>query len=307
MARQSIDGVLLLDKPAGMSSAQALARAKRALNAVKAGHTGTLDPLATGLLPLCFGEATKFAGDLLEAAKTYEARILLGATTTTGDSEGEVLERRDVIVTAQGVEAALARFRGEIEQVPPMYSALKRDGRPLYDYARRGETVHRESRQVVIHELVLLRTGEETVDVRVACSKGTYVRTLAEDIGAALGCGAHLVALRRTQVGELTLDDAVALEALEAEPFTQRVARLQRADRLIQGLPVVHLSAELARRFCQGQRLVMEHGASLGEVRVYAASARGDVLLGVAELGSDLVLRPKRIIVLAEPLDLVAP
>ena len=214
--RDLVDGVLLLDKPVGLSSNDALIKAKRVLNAKKAGHTGTLDPFATGLLPLCFGEATKFSQDLLEADKTYEATVHLGIMTTTGDTEGETIEERAVDVTVGAIEAALARFRGPIFQVPPMYSALKRDGKPLYHYARQGIELEREPRTVTIHSLTLVACDGMTAELDVACSKGTYIRTLAEDIGRALGCFAHLTALRRTQVGPFSLQGAVTLEALQA-------------------------------------------------------------------------------------------
>lgn len=208
--------MLLLDKPAGMSSNAALQKAKWLFNAAKAGHTGTLDPMATGLLLLCFGKATKFAGALLDADKAYRATVQLGVTTDTADAEGRVLETRPVEVSQARAQEALARFTGEIEQVPPMYSALKRDGKPLYKYAREGIEVERAPRRVTIHELRLLSWQEDRFDIEVACSKGTYVRTLAADIGAALGCGAHLSALRRTRIGRFDVSDAITLAALEA-------------------------------------------------------------------------------------------
>src|SRR5471032_2970792 len=204
--RRALDGVLLLDKPLGLSSNDALIRAKGMYRVKKAGHTGTLDPLATGLLPLCFGEATKFSQDLLEADKTYEATMRLGIRTTTGDAEGEAIDTREVTCDEAAVRAALPKFLGEITQVPPMYSALKRDGKPLYEYARAGQTVEREGRNVTIHALDLIACALPDVTFRVTCSKGTYVRTLAEDIGETLGCGAHLVALRQIGVGVLTLE-----------------------------------------------------------------------------------------------------
>ncbi|WP_347328738.1 tRNA pseudouridine(55) synthase TruB, partial [Ralstonia pseudosolanacearum] len=236
--RRDVHGVLLLDKPIGWSSNDALIRAKRLLWAKKAGHTGTLDPLATGLLPLCFGEATKFSQDLLEADKTYEAVVRLGIRTSTADAEGEVLSERPVAVTPEQLRAAIGRFVGEIDQVPPMHSALKKDGKPLYEYARAGQTVERAARRVTIRAIDVLATDLDaaapTVTLRVCCSKGTYIRTLGEDLGEALGCGAHLVALRRTQVGSLTLDGAVTLEALEAASEDQRAALLAPVDALLQ-------------------------------------------------------------------------
>src|ERR1700761_4134832 len=267
--RRALDGVLLLDKPIGLSSNDALIRVKRLYLAKKAGHTGTLDPPATGWLPLCFGEATKFSQDLLEADKTYEATMRLGIRTATGDAEGEAIETREVTCDEPAVLAAMARFRGEIVQVPPMYSALKRDGKPLYEYARAGQVVEREGRQVTIHALEMLACALPDVTFRVTCSKGTYVRTLAEDIGEALGCGAHLVALRRTGVGALTLEHAVTLDALsDAEP-QQRDAWLQPVDALLTSFPPVQLDAEATRRFLHGQRLRLVE-LSIGDAALHA-------------------------------------
>ncbi|AFQ48350.1 tRNA pseudouridine(55) synthase TruB [Burkholderia cepacia] len=297
--RRALDGVLLLDKPIGLSSNDALIRAKRLLLAKKAGHTGTLDPLASGLLPLCFGEATKFSQDLLDADKTYEATMRLGVRTTTGDAEGDVLDARAVECDRAAVEAALARFTGEIVQVPPMYSALKRDGKPLYEYARAGQTVEREGRNVTIHALDLLACELPDVTFRVTCSKGTYVRTLAEDIGEALGCGAHLTMLRRTGVGALTLEHAVTLDALSDADETARDAWLQPVDALLSTFPLVRLDEASAKRFLHGQRLPLSAldpiDATEGErVRVYDAAR----LLGVARKANG-VLAPERLVVTA--------
>jgi tRNA pseudouridine55 synthase len=299
IARRALDGVLLLDKPLGLSSNDALIRAKRLYLAKKAGHTGTLDPLATGLLPLCFGEATKFSQDLLEADKTYEATMRLGIRTTTGDAEGEAVETRAVTCDEAAIHAALAAFRGEITQVPPMYSALKRDGKPLYEYARAGQTVEREGRQVTIHLCELIACALPDVSFRVTCSKGTYVRTLAEDMGEMLRCGGHLVALRRTGVGALTLEHAVTLDALSDAGQTERDGWLQPLDTLLSTFPEVHLDAEATRRFLHGQRLKLSEVsvAPLGEgrVRVYGEDRR---LLGVAKAGEG-VLSPERLVVSA--------
>ncbi|MBN3849045.1 tRNA pseudouridine(55) synthase TruB [Paraburkholderia sp. Ac-20342] len=297
--RRALDGVLLLDKPIGLSSNDALIRAKRLYLAKKAGHTGTLDPLATGLLPLCFGEATKFSQDLLEADKTYEATMRLGIRTTTGDAEGEALDTRAVTCDEAAVRVALARFIGDIVQVPPMYSALKRDGKPLYEYARAGQTVAREGRQVMIHALELIACALPDVTFRVTCSKGTYVRTLAEDIGEALGCGAHLVALRRTGAGALTLEHAVTLDALSDATQAERDGWLQPVDALLSTFPEVHLNEDDTRRFLHGQRLKLSSltigadAANAPRVRVYAAQGR---LLGVAKQGEG-VLAPERLVV----------
>ncbi|SEA83911.1 tRNA pseudouridine(55) synthase TruB [Paraburkholderia sartisoli] len=299
--RRALDGVLLLDKPIGLSSNDALIRAKRLYLAKKAGHTGTLDPLASGLLPLCFGEATKFSQDLLEADKTYEATMRLGVRTTTGDAEGEAAETREVSCDEAAVIDAMARFRGDIVQIPPMYSALKRDGKPLYEYARAGQVIEREGRQVTIHVLELIACALPDVTFRVTCSKGTYVRTLAEDIGEALGCGAHLVALRRTGVGALTLEHAVTLDGLSDATESARDAWLQPVDALLSTFPEVQLDAEAARRFLHGQRLRLDELAISQDVLKQSPRMRvyGDGrLLGVAKAG-DGVLAPERLIVSA--------
>jgi tRNA pseudouridine55 synthase len=293
--RDPVDGVLLLDKPVGLSSNDALIRAKRVMNAKKAGHTGTLDPFATGLLPLCFGEATKFSQDLLEADKTYDATVHLGIMTNTGDTEGETIETRAVDVTLEQIEAALARFRGPILQVPPMYSALKRDGKALYEYAREGITLEREARPVTIHGLELIGYEAPMLKIRVTCSKGTYVRVLGEDIGAALGCGAHLNALRRIQVGALTAETMITLDALQAH--AEPLSLLAPVDALLSSFPSVELTPELAKRFLNGQRLALGKEAvmvpqALGRVRVYHEGK----LLGTANLQEYAILAPERLI-----------
>jgi tRNA pseudouridine55 synthase len=293
--RDLVDGVLLIDKPVGLSSNDALTKVKRIVNAKKAGHTGTLDPFATGLLPLCFGEATKFSQDLLEADKTYLATVHLGIVTTTGDTEGDVLATRDVDVTAAQIDAALARFRGPILQVPPMYSALKRDGKALYEYAREGVVLEREARPVVIHELELIAYAAPYLTIRVTCSKGTYVRVLGEDIGALLGCGAHLSALRRVQVGTLTTANMVTLEELQAHE--NPLSLLAPVDALLSTFPRIDLTAELEKRFLNGQRLALGKEAvtvphEQGRVRVYAEGR----LLGTAILQEYAILAPERLI-----------
>jgi tRNA pseudouridine55 synthase len=297
--RVPVHGVLLLDKAAGHSSNDALIKAKRLLNAKKAGHTGTLDPFATGLLPLCFGEATKFAQDLLDADKTYETVVHLGVTTDTGDTEGGVLESREVDVTVQQVANVLEKFRGEINQIPPMYSALKRDGKPLYEYARAGIVLEREQRRVTIHLLELLEYQAPYLRLRVTCSKGTYIRVLGEDIGAALGCGAHLRMLRRTQVGNLSLSKGLTLDALAATPESERQQQLAPVDALLSLFPAVELSETLAKRFLHGQRLALgkegvTYPAEQGRVRIYRSSDKR--LLGTAQLMEYGVLAPERLI-----------
>lgn len=289
--RRKVDGVLLLDKPLGMSSNAALQKARWLFNAEKGGHTGTLDPLATGLLPLCFGEATKFAGELLDAGKTYLATVRLGIVTDTADAEGRVLATHPVAVTEAEVRAMLPRFTGEISQVPPMHSALKRDGTPLYELARQGIEVERAPRQVTIYSLELLEWRGETFDLAVACSKGTYVRTLAADIGAALGCGAHLAALRRTRVGSLDLAAAVTLERIEATPLQERDSLLQPPDTLLAALPVAMLNDTEAARLLHGQAVRWQGEPS---ARVRLVGPQG--FIGVGSYAADGWLQAKRLI-----------
>lgn len=294
LPRRAVHGVLLLDKPQGLSSNDALQKAKRLYRAEKAGHTGTLDPLATGLLPLCFGAATKFSQVSLDADKHYRARLKLGVRTTTADAEGEVLEVRPVQVTRDGVLAACVRFVGDIEQVPPMHSALKRDGRALYEYARAGIEVEREARRVTIHGIDMLEWQHDEVEIDVRCSKGTYIRTLAEDIGEALGCGAHLIALRRTGSGPLTLQDAVTLAQLESMSEAERDALLRPVDDLLGEWPMVRLEADDAGRFLSGMRRRISH-VDAPQVRVYGpqpAAFLGSASIKAGELISTRLLSP---------------
>jgi tRNA pseudouridine55 synthase len=256
--RRPVHGVLLLDKPLGPSSNQALQKAKWLLRAEKAGHTGTLDPLASGVLPLCFGAATKFSQLHLDADKTYETVIRLGIQTSTGDAEGEVLQTRPVQCSVGQLVETLDRFMGPIRQVPPMHSALKKDGKPLYEYAREGHSVERQEREVVIHDLDLLEwqlEGEAPfVRLRVHCSKGTYIRTLGEDIGAALGCGGHLSLLKRVATGPFDLSQCLSLDQLEAMDEAARLAALRPIDCLLTGHIPVTLDADNAGRFLSGLR-----------------------------------------------------
>ena len=270
MARtyRPLDGVLLFDKPLELSSNTALQKVRRLFQAEKAGHTGTLDPLATGLLPICFGEATKFSNALLDADKTYRALLRLGQTTTTGDAEGEILSERPVGVMQSDVDIVLAKFRGEIQQLPPMHSALKHKGKPLYEYIRKGETIERELRNVVIHELVLHRFSGNEMDITVRCSKGTYIRTLAEDIGAALGCGAHLIGLRRTAIAHFDLKDAYSWQQLEAMSESERVACVLPLESLMPDMPRLQLDAVQIKRLAQGQRLGLDTGLPDGKVNL---------------------------------------
>jgi tRNA pseudouridine55 synthase len=261
--RRPVHGVLLLDKPIGLSSNQALQKAKWLLRAEKAGHTGTLDPLATGVLPLCFGAATKFSQMHLDADKAYVADVRLGVTTTTADAEGEVISTQAVPMLDQtALDAVASRFIGDIDQVPPMYSALKRDGKPLYEYAREGVTLEREPRRVRILDLQLSLTDDPaTIRLRVTCTKGTYVRTLGEDVGAAIGCGAHLVSLRRTKTGGFSLDDQramhkpVSLVDLEAMDEDARLQALLPVESLLPHVATVTLASHDAGRFLSGVRL----------------------------------------------------
>ncbi|MDR0717567.1 MAG: tRNA pseudouridine(55) synthase TruB [Azoarcus sp.] len=294
-SRRAIDGVLLLDKPSGMTSNAALQSARRLLGARKAGHGGTLDPLASGLLPLTFGEATKFTQMLLDADKVYEAGVRLGIETDSGDAEGKVLATRPVAVDEAGLRQTLARFTGEIEQIPPMYSALKRDGKPLYEYARAGIEIERAPRRVTISELSLLAFEGERFVIRVACGKGAYIRALAMDIGAALGCGAHLDALRRTRAGAFDLTASVTLEKLETVPAAQRDALLAPVDTLAAAFPRLDLDAAAARQILQGQPLrpARQNGENPGDrVRLYGPGG----FLGLGQWKEDGRLWPKRLV-----------
>ena len=252
--RKPLHGVLLLDKPLGWTSNDALQKAKGMLRAEKGGHTGTLDPLATGLLPLCFGAATKFSQVSLDADKRYTATLRLGQRTTTGDREGEVIAEGPPPTERAAIEAACRRFTGEILQTPPMHSALKHEGKALYEYARAGVEIERPARAVTIHSIDILEWHAECLVLDVSCSKGTYIRTLAEDIGQALGCGAHLSALRRTGSGPLRVEDALTLEALQALGEQAREARLRPPDSLLTTWPAVHLPDDEAGRFLNGLR-----------------------------------------------------
>jgi len=293
--KRPVTGILLLDKPAGISSNVALQRVRRAFAAAKGGHTGNLDVAATGLLPLCFGEATKVSAFLLDADKVYVADVVLGVTTTTGDREGDVVCVRSADAVGQSdVEAVLARFHGDITQVPPMYSALKRDGRPLYEYARAGVELERAARTVRIYSLRLLACSPGSLRVEVHCSKGTYVRTLAEDIGAALGCGAHLGALRRTRAGPFSLEDAYPLASFQDPlPHPGDLDRLLLpVDSALGTFPAVTLEATAAERAVAcGQPVVVADPPAAGLCRVYARDGR---FLGMGEIDAAGTLAPRR-------------
>ena len=290
-----VSGVLLLDKPTGVSSNHALQTARRLLNAAKAGHTGTLDPLASGLLPLCFGEATKVSQFLLGADKTYRARARLGITTTTGDSEGEVLRQRPVAVDAARLAAALVAHTGDLLQVPPMYSALKQGGERLYALARRGETVERPARPVHVSRLELLEFDESGFEVELDCSKGTYVRSLIEDIGEALGCGAHMTALRRLRVGALDVRQAMDLERLRAlaadDPNALDACLMPIAEALAH-LPQLELAPPEAVSLQRGQAQTLRQPLADGWVAVFTQQRQ---FIGMAE-ARDGRLLPRRLV-----------
>jgi len=299
-----LDGILVLDKPLGLTSNRALQMAKRLFVAAKAGHTGSLDPLATGVLPLCFGEATKFSQYLLDADKAYESSFVLGVATATGDAEGEVLATQDASgVTRDHIERALENFRGEIDQVPSMFSAIKQDGKPLYKLAREGREVERKARRVVIKQLELraFRAGDKAeVDIYLECSKGTYVRSIAEDLGKALGCGAHVSALRRTRAGPFEIADSVTLNTLEALKSNDQLAEMDKlllpADAALGGLPLVKLSESGGFYLRQGQPVQVPNAPCNGMVRV--ALETGE-FLGIGEILDDGRVAPRRLIVTA--------
>jgi tRNA pseudouridine55 synthase len=290
--KRTLDGVLMLDKAQGVSSNAALQQAKRLYHAAKAGHAGTLDPMATGLLPVLFGEATKFSSDLLEADKSYAAQIRLGVSTVTADAEGEVVARRAVSVTAAQLDAALSQFRGDILQTPPLYSALKHAGKPLYAYARAGVEIERAPRPVRILGLTLEWFDGGRLALTVTCSKGTYIRSIAHDLGELLGCGAHLSALRRIAVGRFGLDCAHTLVSLQAMTAAERDASLLPVDVLLQNLPEVRLAPPQEARFLQGQPVPWE-GLLQPRMRVYGSSG---ALLGVGAGDAAGVILPKRVI-----------
>ncbi|HEY1057791.1 MAG TPA: tRNA pseudouridine(55) synthase TruB [Limnobacter sp.] len=313
-SRRPVSGVLLFDKATGLSSNQALQQIKRLYRAEKTGHTGTLDPLASGLLPLMFGEATKFAADLIDADKTYEATVRLGFVSTTGDAEGQITPVDGVDpakLTEMEVRGVCQQFLGEVAQTPPMFSALKKDGKPLYEYARQGIELEREARTIVIHRLdvMCLKHHADATELgfAVCCSKGTYVRTLAEDLAKALGTGGYLTALRRTAIGGLHTGQALNVEQLQSldGQFDQLDAVLKPVDSLLSSLPVLMLEQDLAKRFLHGQRLALPPaGETPGRVRVYAVqnnTTQGGqpTFLGTGNLETDgkgVLLRPERLI-----------
>lgn len=292
------EGVLLLDKPAGITSTRALATAKRLLELRKGGHTGTLDPFATGLLPLVFGEATKFSRFLLDATKSYEATLRLGEETASADTETDVVRRNPVDADRAKIEEVLGRFRGVQQQVPPMYSAVRIDGKRLYEHARAGVEVERVARNIEVLELEALGREANDLSIRVSCTKGTYVRTLAQDIGRALGCGAHLVSLRRTHIGMFSIADAVNLRELEANGLDWRRSKLSPTQSLVASLARWDVSHEQAIRFVQGQELVNAPEEEGREVAVFAPSGK---LVGVGLRGANGRLASRRLMAVANP------
>jgi len=292
--RKELDGILILDKPTGLSSNKALQTVKHLLGAAKAGHTGSLDPLASGVLPLCFGEATKVSQFLLDSDKVYQARIKLGVTTTTGDSEGEVLANAVVpAFSSAELESALAGFCGVITQQAPIYSALKQDGVPLYKLARAGKEITAKFRDVCIHRLQLLDWHWPELTVEVGCSKGTYIRTLAEDLGKVLGTGAHLTALRRLQAGPFALEAALDLEQIRGLAAQGRLeANLIPADQAISSLPQFELDEEQRRRLRQGQGVSLSETGAIPAMRLYCAGS----FIGIGEVTAEGVLQARRLL-----------
>lgn len=304
---RSLDGIMVIDKPKGLTSNAILQRVKRRLDAAKAGHTGALDPLATGVLPLCFGEATKFSQWLLDADKAYRAEGRLGIVTDSGDSDGDILETRPVPadLDSSALERALVPLRGEIEQVPPMYSALKHQGQPLYKLARQGKEVERKARRVQIKELTLVSFTDDRFEVDVRCSKGTYIRSLVESIGEALGCGAHVTALRRTAAASFTLSDAVAMEQLESDTPPEHLdPLLLPLDKPLEGLPAIWIKPEHCVSILNGQPVRISGQFQPGQVRLYRAedarltsnTVSSRQFLGLGEVTLDGQVKPRRLV-----------
>jgi len=295
---RSIDGIVILDKAIGISSNRALQEVKRIFDAQKAGHTGSLDPLATGVLPLCLGEATKVSQFLLDSDKKYRAKLKLGVRTDSGDSEGNVLERSDDFYISQlQIEEALSPFKGEIEQVPPMYSALKVNGVPLYKMARKGQTIEREARRITVYSIELTAFEGDELELEIACSKGTYIRTIADDLGQALGCGAHIIALRRTQAGVFTEADCVTtqklIEEFESGGLSVIDKHLIPMDRAIADLPEVVLPSITASFIKNGQPVLVRHLPEEGLVRLYEE----EQFIGIGCIDDDGKVAPRRLIV----------
>jgi len=296
--RSHVNGVLLLDKPAGLTSNESLQIAKRLLNAVKAGHSGSLDPIATGLLPLFFGEATKLTQFLLNADKRYWSEIQLGVSTTTFDSEGKATAIRPVDAALKDIEQAVQGFLGEIDQVPPMFSAIKHNGQALYKLARKGVEVTREPRRVTVHEIKVLGLQDNRLVLEISCSKGMYVRSLAHDLGEILGCGAHVVNLRRLTIGSLSVDQAITLDRLEVmNTSLERAQLLQPVDAVLHTVPEVHLTSLAVHYLKQGQAVSARHRVASGWVRLYEGNDR---FLGMGQVLDDGRVAPRRLLGLGE-------
>ena len=301
---RDVHGIILLDKPSGITSNDALQQVKRIYNAAKAGHTGALDPLATGMLPICFGEATKFSQFLLDADKRYRVTARLGVRTDTSDSEGSVVSVRPVSVTESQLSVALDKFRGDILQVPSMFSALKHQGRPLYEYAREGIEIEREARPISIYSLELLEFTDDAVSLEVHCSKGTYIRSLVDDLGELLGCGAHVIQLRRTQVAKYPNDKMLSLEKLNEildecreqgiPPREKLDYYLLPMDSAVSNLPEVNMSAVLAAYVTQGQAVMVPHAITEGFVRMTVGPEAE--FIGVGEIDEDGKVAPRRLV-----------
>ncbi len=290
---RNIHGILLLDKRLSVSSNRALQEVKRLFNANKAGHTGSLDPLATGLLPLCFGEATKVSAMMLDDNKRYQVVVKLGVMTDTGDSEGKVIEEKPVSeLSLEEIEDCLQCFNGEIDQVPPMYSALKHNGRKLYELAREGKIIERKARKISIFELKLLNKTPDSLTLNVFCSKGTYIRSLAEDIGHKLGCGGTVIELRRMQSGQFKIEDALTIEQLQKMDQVELKSCLIDVDKPLEGMPVLELSVDQATLIRYGQQIkIQKTGTIQGMVRMYSEQG----FLGLGEMLLDGKLLPKKI------------
>ena len=284
--------MLLLDKPEGITSNRALQQARRLFDARKAGHTGSLDPIATGLLPVCFGDATKICGLFLDTDKSYRVHIRLGQVTDTGDREGDIIAESNVDVTDRQIEQAMQRFQGEIDQVPPMYSAIKRNGQPLYKLARKGIEVTRQPRKVTVYDLQWLGRQAHDLEVAISCSKGFYVRAMATDLGAALGCGAHVTQLRRTRVGQFDVAQSITLAQLESLTTDQREQHLLSIEQGLDAYPPIYLPENIATYFCRGQCVKAASANACGWVRVYTVAA---VFLGLGEVGENNTLTPRRV------------
>tara|TARA_Y100000815_G_scaffold188895_1_gene172453 strand:- start:246 stop:1163 length:918 start_codon:yes stop_codon:yes gene_type:complete len=295
---RNISGIVVLDKANGLSSNAALQEVKRLYEANKAGHAGSLDPLATGVLPVCLGEATKVSQFLLDSDKRYRARIKLGIRTDTGDSEGSIIERNEGIrVSREAIERALTKFKGEVEQVPPMHSAIKMNGVPLYKLARKGIAVEREPRLVTLYQICLVEFVNSELELEISCSKGTYIRTIADDLGQILGCGAHVIELRRTQAGVFTEKDSISSEELALEKENRGLDKIDQflipMDRAIQDLPEVNLPSITASHVKNGQAVLVRHLPKNGLVRMY----EDEQFIGIGSIDDDGKVAPKRLII----------